>query len=315
MVKDTKLYDILEVSPNASENELKKSYRKLALKYHPDKNPDAGEKFKEISHAYDVLSDSQKRDIYDQFGEEGLSGGGGGGAGMDANDIFSQFFGGGGMFGGGGGGRQRGPRKAPAMEHTLNVTLEELYLGKTSRLSLNRDRHCTSCKGSGAKDGASASTCGDCHGRGIKVVIRQMGPMIQQSQMTCPRCNGTGEDLKESNKCTSCKGKKCVREKKIIEVVIERGMKDKDHMVFQKEGDQLPVPNSEASDVIIHLRMKPHAVFERDGDDLIMKAKVDLATALTGGYFLVPHLDKRTLKVCIIPGEIIKPGKKCLFSF
>nr|CAG8598732.1 15848_t:CDS:2 [Entrophospora candida] len=174
MVKDTKLYDILEVSPSATESEIKKAYRKLALKYHPDKNPNAGDKFKEIGHAFEILSDSQKRDVYDRYGEEGLSGEGG--MGMSAEDLFTSFFGGG-MFGGGrSGGRQSGPRKGKTMKHILKVSLEDLYSGKESRLALSKNVICSKCEGKGGKEGAVKS-CPTCDGTGVKVTLRTLGPM------------------------------------------------------------------------------------------------------------------------------------------
>ncbi|GMF05267.1 unnamed protein product [[Candida] boidinii] len=169
MVKDTKFYDLLGVSPDATDAQLKKAYRLGALKYHPDKNPspEAAEKFKEISSAYEVLSDSQKRDIYDQYGEEGLSGGPGGmGGGMDASDIFSQFFGGGGSgFGGGFGQRPSGPQRGRDIKHVISCSLEELYKGRTAKLALNKTILCPDCKGKGGKEGA-VKQCTDCHGSG-----------------------------------------------------------------------------------------------------------------------------------------------------
>jgi DnaJ family protein A protein 2 len=174
------LYDLLEVSPTATEAELKKQYRKLALKYHPDKNPDAGDKFKDISHAYDVLSDPQKREMYDRFGEEGDQQQNG----MTPEDLFSHFF---------GGGRERrtGPRKGKDMMHPLKVSLEDLYKGKVSKLALQKQVICGKCNGKGGKDGA-VQKCTQCKGTGAKTVIRQMGFMVQQFQTQCDNCSGTG---------------------------------------------------------------------------------------------------------------------------
>eukprot|EP00842_Homolaphlyctis_polyrhiza_P000969 jgi/Hompol1/1873/HPOL_002783-RA len=319
MVKDTKYYDLLEVPPNASEvqqspplfclrpldADLKKAYRKLALKYHPDKNPDAGDKFKDISHAYEVLSDSQKRSIYDQYGEEGLTEGGGGG-GMSPEDLFSQLFGGG-MFGGGGSrGRPSGPRKGKDMAHSLKVSLEDLYKGKTSKLALQKQILCASCDGKGGKAGAS-QTCMGCNGRGVRIITRQMGPMIQQMQQTCPECNGEGEIIKEKDRCKDCKGKKVASERKILEVFIDKGMQDGQKIVFSGEGDQAPgiIPG----DIIIVVEEKPHERFKRKGNDLFHEAKIDLTTALCGGKLAIKHLDDRVLMVNILPGEVIKPGE------
>ncbi|KAH6583515.1 hypothetical protein BASA60_001399 [Batrachochytrium salamandrivorans] len=283
MVKETKYYDLLEVSPDASESELKKAYRKLALKFHPDKNPDAGDKFKDISHAYEILSDSQKRGIYDQYGEDGLSGDGHGHhGGMSPEDLFSQLFGGGGgMFG-------------------------DLYKGKTTKLALQKQVLCAGCDGKGGKDGAMKS-CSGCNGRGIRVVMRQLGPMIQQMQQTCPECEGTGEIIRDKDRCKSCSGKKVSTERKILEVFIDKGMQDGQKITFAGEGDQAPgiIPG----DVIIVVEEKPHPRFKRKGSDLYFDAKIDLLTALAGGQFAIPHLDDRVLIVNILPGEVIKPGE------
>ncbi|KAL2916545.1 Type I HSP40 co-chaperone [Polyrhizophydium stewartii] len=301
---DTKFYDLLEVAPDASESDLKKAYRKLALKYHPDKNPDAGDKFKDISHAYEVLSDSQKRSIYDQYGEEGLSGDGPGGHGMSPEDLFSQLFGGG-MFGGGRG-RPSGPRKGKDMAHSLKVSLEDLYKGKTSKLALQKQVLCGTCEGRGGKEGAT-KTCTGCNGRGVRIVMRQLGPMIQQMQQTCPECNGEGEIIRDKDRCKDCKGKKVSTERKILEVFIDKGMQDGQKITFTGEGDQAPgiIPG----DIIIVVEEKPHPRFKRKGSDLYYEAKIDLLTALAGGQFAIPHLDDRVLLVTILPGEVIKPGE------
>lgn len=308
MVKETKFYELLEVDITATESELKKAYRKLALKYHPDKNPDAGDKFKEISHAYDVLSDSQKRSVYDQYGEAGLNGDGMGG-GMNAEDLFGELFGGG-LFGGGGRSRNTGPQRGKDMHHGLKVTLEDLYKGKTSKLALQKTVICATCDGKGGKEGA-VKTCSTCNGRGIRLVVRQMGPMIQQIQQPCGDCGGAGEIIREKDRCTVCRGKKTVQERKILEVHIEKGMENGQRIVLSGEGDQ--APNVIPGDIVIVLELKPHPRFRREGKNLYYKATIDLSTALTGGKFAIEHLDDRVLAVEIIPGEVIKPGEiKCI---
>lgn len=307
MVKETKFYDLLEVSPDASEQELKKAYRKKALRLHPDKGGDP-ELFKEVTHAYEILSDSQKRSIYDTRGEAGLSEQGGfGGGGMDAQDLFSQLFGGGGggFFGGGGGGRQQGPRRTKDLVHRVHVTLEDLYKGKTTKLALTRNIICGKCKGKGGKDGA-VKTCNTCHGRGVKITLRQMGPMIQQMQSPCDECSGTGEIINMKDRCTQCKGKKVVPEKKILEVHIDKGMKNGQTVTFSGESDQ--VPGAEPGDVVIVIEEKPHERFKRQDNDLITEVEIDLLTALGGGQFAIKHLDERVLVVTLVPGEIIKDG-------
>lgn len=307
MVKDTKLYDLLGVQPTASESEIKKGYRKAALKYHPDKNPseEAHEKFKEISGAYEVLSDSQKREIYDQYGLEGLQGGAGGPGGMNADDLFSQFFGGGGMFGGAGG-APRGPQKGADMKHPISATLEQLYKGRTAKLALNKTVLCKACEGRGGKEGA-VKKCTGCSGRGFKFITRQMGPMIQRFQAECDQCHGSGDIIDPKDRCTACNGNKTTSERKILEVHIDPGMKDGQRIVFRGEGDQ--APGIQPGDIIFIVDEKPHEHFKRSGDDLVYEAEIDLVTALTGGDFHIKHLSGEYLKVSIIPGEIISPGE------
>lgn len=304
MVAETKLYDLLGVSPDCSDSELKKAYRKKALLLHPDKNPNAGDEFKEVSHAYEVLSDSEKRRIYDQYGEEGLSGGGGMG-GMDPQDLFSQLFGGGGGFFGGGRSRPQGPRKGKDLVHRIKVSLEDLYKGKTTKLALQKHVLCGKCNGKGGKEGA-VKKCQGCQGQGIKIVLRQLGPMVQQIQQTCPDCNGEGEIINAKDRCKQCNGKKIVNERKVLEVFIDKGMKEGQTITFNGEADQ--APGIEPGDVVIVVEEKPHDVFKRKGDDLFAEVEIDLLTALAGGQFALPHLDERALLVKIHPGEIVKPG-------
>ena len=215
MVFETKFYDILGVSPEASEAELKKAYRKMALKFHPDKNPDAGDKFKEISQAYEVLSDPKKRAIYDEGGEQAIKEGmGRGGGGFSSPmDMFNMFFGGG--MGGMGGGSQRSNKSRPII-HKLGVTLEELYNGKTRKLAVTRDIKCDDCDGKG---GSNVLKCDACNGSGVKVVRKQLGPgMIQQMQSPCGDCGATGEKIDPAKRCKKCSGKKTTKDKKILEV-------------------------------------------------------------------------------------------------
>lgn len=303
MVKDTKYYDQLGVAPTATENELKKAYKKLAMKYHPDKNPNAGDKFKEISHAYEVLSDSEKRELYDRYGEEGLSGAAaGGGPGVSPEDLFSHIFG-----GFGGGGRSSGPRRGKDVNHALKVSLEDLYKGKTSKLSLQKTVICSKCDGKGGKAGA-VKQCAGCGGRGVRITVRQLGPMLQQLQQACSDCNGEGEVINDKDRCDECRGKKTVQQRKILEVFIDKGMRDGQRITFTGEGDQ--TPGVEPGDVNIVIQEKLHERFRRSGDDLFYVAHIDLLTALAGGQFTVQHLDDRVLLVNIAPGEVIRPGDK-----
>lgn len=302
MVRDTKFYDILEVSPTANDDELKKAYRKLAMKYHPDKNPEAGDKFKDISHAYEVLSDADKRAAYDRYGEEGLRGD----PGMSAEDLFSQFFGGG-FFGGGHGGhgghgRQRGPRRGEDVVFNLACTLEELFKGKVSKISMQRNVICVKCSGKGGKD---TRKCGGCNGSGVRMTIRQMGPMIQQMQSVCTECQGEGEIIKPADRCGDCKGKKVNKEKKLVEIKVEPGSVNGQKIRFAGEADQ--APGTVPGDLIVVVAEKEHETFKRQGSDLHCKLKIDLVTALAGGTFTIKHLDGRILEGTVKPGEVIKP--------
>lgn len=306
MVKDTKFYDTLGVSPSAGDNELKKAYRKAALKFHPDKNPspEAAEKFKEISHAYEVLSDEQKREVYDSYGEEGLSGQGGHGHGGMGDDIFSQFFGGGGGPGGFGGQPQR-PTRGKDIKHAIACTLEELYKGKISKLALNKTILCKGCKGLGGKEG-KVTKCTGCGGVGVKFVTRQMGPMIQRFQTTCDKCSGSGDICDPKDRCGECRGKKTLSERKILQVHIDPGMKEGQKVVFDGEGDQ--EPGITPGDVIFVVQEKEHAKFTRKANDLYYEAELDLLTALAGGEFAFEHISGDYIKVTILPGEVISPG-------
>ncbi|ODN98443.1 chaperone regulator [Cryptococcus wingfieldii CBS 7118] len=307
----SKYYDLLGVSPEAGEADIKKAYRKNALKHHPDKGGDP-EHFKELTHAYEVLSDSQQRSIYDQLGEAGLKEGGGMGGGVDPQDLFSQLFGGGGgFFGGGGGGRERGPRRGRDLVHRITVSLEDLYKGKVQKLALSKSVICKGCDGRGGKAGA-VQTCTGCQGRGVKVMLRQLGPMMQQIQQPCGECEGTGEMMNPKDKCKTCNGKKTNQERKVLEVNIDKGMKGGQQIKFAGESDQQP--GQVAGDVIIVIEEKPHPRFERKGDDLFYNANIDLLTALAGGDFAIEHLDDRALHVTIVPGEVIKPDALKIIS-
>jgi DnaJ family protein A protein 2 len=191
------------------------------------------------------------------------------------------------------------------MMHQLKVSLEDLYLGRTTKLALQKNIICSGCEGKGGKEGA-VQVCSGCRGQGTRIMMRQMGPMIQQIQQQCPECHGTGELINEKDRCKQCMGKKIVSERKILEIHIDRGMRGGQKITFSGEGDQAPgiIPG----DIIIQVDEKPHPHFTRQGDDLIFNAKINLLTALAGGEFPVPHLDERILKVSVIPGEAIKPG-------
>lgn len=212
-------------------------------------------------------------------------------------------FGGGGFFGGSS--RQQAPRKTKDLVHRVNVTLEDLYKGKTTKLALTRNAICSKCKGKGGKDGA-VRQCQTCSGRGIKVTLRQMGPMIQQIQAPCEDCSGTGETINLKDRCNHCKGKKVLPEKKFLEVHIDKGMKGGQTIQFRGESDQSPT--AETGDVMIVIEEKAHDRFRRQENDLITEIEIDLLTALGGGKFAIKHLDDRALIVTLEPGEVVKHG-------
>ncbi|XP_071825441.1 dnaJ homolog subfamily A member 1-like [Apostichopus japonicus] len=296
MVKETKFYDVLGVTPNATEQELKKAYRKMAMKYHPDKNPDEPEKFKEISHVYEVLSDKKKRELYDKGGEQAIKEDGSGGGGFhNPMDIFDMFF-----------GSQRHSRKRRCKDvvHQLSVSLEELYNGAVRKLSLQKNVICEKCDGRGGRTGA-VELCMTCRGTGVQLHIRQIGlGMVQQIQSVCSACRGQGERISQKDKCRTCHGNKLLRVRKILEIHIEKGMADGEKITFDGEGDQ--DTGLEAGDVIIILDEKSHNVFQRRGNDLIMKMKLELVESLCGFEKPVHTLDSRELLVQTVPGEIIK---------
>ncbi|KAL5709046.1 DNAj domain protein [Ranunculus cassubicifolius] len=306
---DTKYYDVLGVSKNASTDELKKAYRKAAIKNHPDKGGDP-EKFKEISQAYEVLSDPDKRELYDNYGEEGLKDGPG--VGGDPMDIFANIFGGGespfgGAFGGRGRGGRRQQRRGEDVVHPLKVSLEDLYGGISKKLSLSRNVICSKCSGKGSKSGASM-TCGSCQGKGMKVSIRQIGPgMIQQMQHPCNECKGTGESISDKDRCGVCKGEKVVTQKKVLEVHVEKGMQNGQKITFPGEADE--APDTVTGDIVFVIQQKDHPKFKRKGDDLFLEHKLSLTEALCGFQFVVTHMDGRQLLIKTQPGEVVKPDQ------
>lgn len=305
MVKETNYYDLLCVKPNCSQDELKKAYRKLALKYHPDKNPNEGERFKLISQAYEVLSNPDKRRMYDEGGEQAIKEGSGGGGFSSPMDIFDMFF--------GGGMRSRRERRGKDVIHQLSITLEELYNGTVRKLALQKNVVCDKCEGRGGKKGA-VEKCSNCRGTGMQVRIQQLAPgMVQQIQSMCGECQGQGERINAKDRCKNCSGKKVVRERKILEVHVDKGMSDGQKITFNGEGDQ--EPGLEPGDIIIVLDEKEHAVYRRSGQDLILRMELQLVESLCGFQRTITTLDQRELVITSIPGEVVKHGEiRCILN-
>ncbi|KAG6850691.1 hypothetical protein H0H93_009849 [Arthromyces matolae] len=281
---------------------------KKAKEHHPDKNPNdpqAHERFQELASAYEILNDPETRAIYDERGMEGLSGQGSGGPGFDPSDLFAQFFSQGGMFfdpaGPGPGRRGQGPEVIPH-----EVTLEDLYNGKTVKMNMEREALCGQCQGSGAKGNAKPKKCVDCDGKGFTIVHTQISPSrLGSSRAICKACQGHGERLKEKDRCKKCKGEKTITEKKRQEISIEKGMANGQRIVLAGAGDEQPgVP---ASDVVFVLKTLPHESFERSGNDLLTHVKITLSEALFGfSRIVLTHLDGRGIEVSSPAGKIIK---------
>ncbi len=286
-------YETLGVPKNASEEEIKKSYRKLAMKHHPDRNhgdtsKDAEAKFKEVKEAYEMLSDSQKRAAYDQYGHAGVDPNMRGGPGAEGFGGFAEAFGDifGDVFGGQRGGRQGGGRqvfRGSDLSYAMEVTLEEAADGKEAQIRIPSWDNCDTCKGSGAKPGTKPITCTTCHGAGA-VQMRQGFFSVQQ---TCPTCHGSGKIIPEP--CTVCHGQGKIKNNKTLEVKIPAGIDD--GMRIRSTGNGEPGTNGgPPGDLYIEIRLKKHELFERDGDDLHCVVPVSVTTAALGGEINVPTL-------------------------
>ena len=286
-------YEVLGVAKGVSEAELKKAYRRLAMKYHPDRNPDdkeAEEKFKEANEAYEVLSDASKRQAYDQYGHAGVDpqmggGGFGGGAGAGSfsdifGDVFSDFF-------GGGGGRGRGgPQRGADLRYMLELDLEEAVRGTTVTIRVPTLVACKPCDGTGAKKGTSPTTCTTCGGIG-QVRMQQGFFSVQQ---TCPRCHGSGKMI--TDPCGSCGGQGRVEEQKTLSVKVPAGVDNGDRIRLTGEGEA-GSPGAPAGDLYVVVQVREHAIFQRDGRNLYCEVPISFADAALGGELEVPTLDGR----------------------
>ena len=288
-------YEVLGVSKDVSAAELKKAYRRVAMKFHPDRNPDdpsAEDKFKEANEAYEVLSDEQKRSVYDRHGHAGVdqqSGMGGGGSG-NFSDIFGDVFGD--IFGGGGGGRGRGgPARGSDLRYNLDLSLEEAVKGTSVQIKVPTLVGCKPCSGTGAKAGSKPMTCGTCGGHG-QVRMQQGFFSVQQ---TCPTCRGRGTLI--SDPCKSCHGQGRVEETKTLSVKVPSGVDTGDRIRLTGEGEAGP-DGGPSGDLYVQVSVRKHDIFQRDGADLYCEVPIDFVDAALGGELEVPTLDGRVkLKV------------------
>ena len=293
-------YEVLGVAKGASDEEIKKAYRKLAKKYHPDLNP--GDKtaeahFKEVNEAYEVLSDKDKRAKYDQFGHAGVdpnfgAGGYGGGFGgftdmgdIDLGDIFGSFFGGG--FGGGGS-RRNGPAKGDTLRTSVTISFEEAAFGCEKEISVARSETCDVCKGSGCAPGTTADTCPDCHGSGVIRIQRGNGAFSFSTTAQCPKCNGTGKII--HSPCKTCNGAGTVRKNRKITIKIPAGIDDGQAISLRGQGGA-GKNGGPAGDLIISVRVRPHPQFKRDGNAVYLEQPVTFLQATLGAELEIPTID------------------------
>ena len=312
-------YEVLGVGKQATDDEIKKAYRKIAIKYHPDRNPgnkEAEEKFKEAAEAYSVLSDKQKRQQYDQFGFDGPNMGGGfggfgGAGGFSMDDIFSMFgdvFGGRGGFSGfggfGGGGAKRAQYRGSDLRLKVRLSLQEVATGVTKKFKVKKDVVCQHCHGSGAQAGSSATTCPTCNGNGytVKTVRSILGMM--QTQSECPTCHGEGKVIK--NKCPHCAGTGIVKGEEVVEINIPAGVAE--GMVVNVPGKGNAAPhNGVNGNIQVFIEEEPNDTFIRDNQDIIYNLLLDFPTAALGGEVEIPTIDGKKVRVKIEAGT--QPGK------
>lgn len=298
-------YEVLGVSKGASAAEIKKAYRKLAIQYHPDKNPgdkEAEEKFKEAAEAYEILSDEDKKARYDRFGHAGVgqgAGGGFGGSGMTMDDIFQQFgdiFGDGGgpfgsFFGGGGGGRTRARgERGSNLRIKVSLSLEEIAKGVTKKIKVKKQSSCDQCNGSGAKDSSSVETCSTCRGAGVVQQVRSTFLGQMQTTTTCPSCSGSGKTITAS--CTKCKGDGRLYDDELIEIEIPAGVEEGMQLSLRGKGNA-GRQGGPAGDLLINVEEKPHEELQRDGMNLVYDLYLNFADAALGTSVEVPTVDGR----------------------
>ncbi|EXJ79844.1 hypothetical protein A1O3_08129 [Capronia epimyces CBS 606.96] len=318
---DVDLYEVLGVPKDASQADIRKAYRKAALTHHPDKVPDeqkeeAEARFKAVTQAYEILYDDEKRQMYDRYGMAAFdsSRGGPGGMGGEVNmeDILNMFGMGGGMPGMGGMGGARKMRRSPDENQKYEVTLEDLYKGKTVKFSSTKNVICSKCTGTGGVEKAQPKECSTCKGKGVRQILSQVGPgMLTQRMVECGACEGTGQVWNPKDKCKKCKGKRVTEERKQLELYIPRGAREGDQIKLEGEADQVPGAE-QTGDIIFHLVELPHETFQRTGNDLTAKLSITLGEALTGFHRVVlKHLDGRGIELHHpqTPGQVLRAGE------
>jgi molecular chaperone DnaJ len=284
-------YEVLGVNKDASSEDIKKSYRKLAMKYHPDRNPDnpkAEEQFKEAKEAYEMLTDEQKRAAYDQYGHAGvdpsMAGGGGGFGGAGFGDAFGDIFGD--IFGGGArGGQRNNVYRGADLRYNMEISLEDAAKGTETKIRIPVQAKCETCNGSGAKAGKSPVTCGTCGGQG-QVRMQQGFFSVQQ---TCPKCHGGGKTIKDEDKCGTCHGAGRVKLNKTLSVKIPAGVDEGDRIRLSGEGEA-GVNGGPTGDLYVVVHLKQHEIFQRDGGNLHCEMPISFSTAALGGEIEVPTL-------------------------
>ncbi len=287
-------YEVLGVNKGASESDLKKAYRNLAKKYHPDANPgneEAEAKFKECSEAYEVLSDSTKRAQYDQFGHSAFDNGSGGGYQYSGNftdmsDIFESFFGGGDIFGGGRS-RRNGPRRGDDLQTQIYITFEESIFGTKKDISITKAEECDTCKGTGAKPGTVAESCKRCNGSGQERVQMQTLFGATTTVRTCSACKGSGKIIKDP--CTKCKGNGRINKNKTLEVNIPKGIDSGQKIVLNGKGE-LGERGGSPGDLYVVVYIKPHSYFTRNGTTLMIDVPITFVQATLGGEITIPTM-------------------------
>lgn len=296
MAEKRDYYEVLGVSKGASDDEIKKAFRKQSKKYHPDLNPgnkEAEDKFKEVNEAYQVLSDSEKKARYDQFGHAGVDPnfgagggyGGGGFGGFDFGDIFGDIFGGG--FGGGTA-RRNGPKRGADIRQVIDITFEEAAFGCKKELHVQSQERCDTCDGTGAKKGTTVTTCPQCQGRGTVQTQQRTILGYMTTQTTCPQCHGEGKIIKEP--CRDCRGTGTVRKTKTLEVQIPAGIDHGQTIQLSGKGEagSKGGPNG---DMLLTVRVRPHAIFRREGNDVFIDMPITFVQAALGATVKVPTLD------------------------